>query len=90
MIRTAWIGGSYEAATRQTITDLPPTAISRRHAEPGMGADVPLLKLIQAMPGSRTEGYEWGVRVVASALWMPGSKEHENAQAFNEWMEWIR
>lgn len=55
MIRTAWIGGSYEAATRQTITDLPPTAISRRHAEPGIGADVPLLKLIQAMPGSRTE-----------------------------------
>jgi hypothetical protein len=54
MIRTAWIGGSYEAATRQTITDLPPTAISRRHAEPGMGADVPLLKLIQAMPGAST------------------------------------
>ena len=55
MIRTAWIGGSYQAATRHTITDLPPTAISKRHAEPGMGADVPLLKLIQAMPGSSTD-----------------------------------
>ena len=55
MIRTAWIGGSYQAATRQTITDLPQTAIAKRHAEPGMGADVPLLKLIQSMTGSRTD-----------------------------------
>ena len=34
----------------------------------------------------KTDGDEWGVRVVSAALWMPGSKEHENAQAFKEWI----
>ncbi len=53
--RTAWIGGSYEAATRGAVIELPRTAIAKRHAPPGMGADAPLLKLIEAMPGSSTE-----------------------------------
>jgi len=53
--RTIWIGGSYEAATRSTPIVLPPCRIVRRHAQPGMGADVPLLKLIEAMPGTSTE-----------------------------------
>ena len=53
--RTIWIGGSYEAATRGAVIELPRTAIAKRHAQPGMGADVPLLKLIEAMPGTSTE-----------------------------------
>ncbi len=51
---TIWIGGSYQAATRCAVPDLPAVSIKNRHAEPGMGADVPLLRLIEAMPGAST------------------------------------